>query len=307
VSSFESALEALRRAGIPFALRRDGTATDPFPTEGELDVTMSQADAARADDPLQAAGFNAFSAPGNEGHRFWLSMDGGRWRKLDAKLKDGSAARKGTLASLRPAGRRRMGPVVAVLGPDGAGKGTLIAALTEGIPVGVRAVYLGMDREPERRSPAGRDRHPERGHRGSRHGSVREILGLGYRVLRAWAMLAPAYGAAWRGHIVLCDRHPIEVLAVRPERTLAGAAFERMTARWLLPWPDAIVVLDAPGATLYARKGEHDVEVLERWRRGYAEAFSDRADVISTAGPEEDARRAASEVVWRALAARRRW
>jgi thymidylate kinase len=296
VSGFESALGALRSAGVPFALRRDRTEADPVPTEGELDVSMSRADAERADTPLGAVGFHPFDAPGHEDHRFWLALDEGRWLKLDAKLTDGPRR--------RAVSARRAGPVVAVLGPDGAGKGTTIEALARRIPVGVRTVYLGMDRAPE---PAPARVREDAEDRGPRHGPVREVAGLGYRVARAWAMLAPAYAAAWRGHVVLCDRHPIEVLAIRPERTRAGAAFERFAARHLMPWPDAIVVLDAPGEALFERKGEHGVHVLERWRRGYASAFGDRATVVSTAGPEEESIRAASGVVWQALAARRRW
>jgi thymidylate kinase len=270
---------------------------------------MSSANAARADAPLRAVGFHRFAAPGHEGHRFWLAFDGGRWRKLDAKLTDPNPVRNGVLASRLPPAPRRAGPVIAVLGPDGAGKGTVIAALAERIPVGVRPVYLGMDRSPvpSEGSGPGDDGDGRDGRDGPPPGPLRELVGLGYRVLRGWAMLAPAYAAAWRGHVVLCDRHPIEVLAVRPERTPAGAAFEGFAARRLLPWPDAIVVLDAPGATLHARKGEHDVAVLERWRRGYAEAFGGRADTVSTTGSEEEARRAVSAAVWRALAARRRW
>jgi thymidylate kinase len=297
VSAFESALDALRAASIPFGLRRDRTEAEPLPLEGELDVGMSRADAARADAPLRAVGFHAFDAPGHEGHRFWLAFDAGRWLKLDAKLADGP--RRRTVAV------RRTGPVVAVLGPDGAGKGTTIDALAARIPVGVRTVYLGMDRRPEPGSERVESEDAER--RAPRHGPVRELLGLGYRVARAWSMLAPAYAAAWGGHVALCDRHPIEVLAIRPERTPAGEAFERFAARHLIPWPDAIVVLDAPGEALFARKGEHGVEVLERWRRGYATAFGDRATLVSTDRPEEESVRAASDAVWRALAARRRW
>src|SRR5439155_4631145 len=47
------------------------------------------------------------------------------------------------LARRQFAGRRRLGPVVAVLGPDGAGKGSVIAGLQSSIPVAVTALYLG--------------------------------------------------------------------------------------------------------------------------------------------------------------------
>ena len=127
------------------------------------------------------------------------------------------------------------------------------------------------------------------------------------KTVRAWRALLPAYWDAWRGRIVLCDRHPIEVLAVRPRRTPAGAALERFLARRLTPWPDAIVLLDAPAAVLYARKAEHDRGRLEAWRLGYAESFAGLAEVVRTDVAPEATLAEASRAVWRALARRRRW
>jgi hypothetical protein len=78
------------------------------------------------------------------------------------------------------------------------------------------------------------------------------------------------------------------VLAVRPRRTPAGAALERFIARRLIPWPDALIVLDAPASRLLQRKGEHSLAVLERRRRAYLEVFGPRAAaIVSTDGPPE--------------------
>jgi thymidylate kinase len=286
-----AALAALERAGVTVRERK------PSDHPAEVDVWLDERDAATADEVLERLGFHLLDAPGHPAHRFYVSFREGRWLKLDAKTRpDGRAP---FLDRVRPASATRVGPVVAVLGPDGAGKGSVIAALRAEIPVGTTAVYLG--RRPRRGASSGTP-VPSR-----RAGAVRESVFVLRNYLRSLRALAPGYAAAWRGHVVLCDRHPLEVLAVLPDRTPLAARLERFLARRLTPWPDAVVVLDAPAPTLFERKGEHSVEVLERWRRGYLEAFGDHARVVSTLGPLEETVAAVSAVIWEALAARRRW
>lgn len=303
--SFGSALEALDKAGVRYSLRM---VDDPgrLPERGELDVWIDHRDVRRADSALAAAGFHHLATPGSMGHRFYVAFDQGRWLKLDAKIPSTGQARlpgaRVVFDRRRPAALRRLGPVVAVLGPDGAGKGSLISGLRSRIPFAVTPVYLGMAKR-RRGSP----RLPGPRRRGQT--SVwREVAGLLLGSMRTWVSLSGAYVAAWRGDVVLCDRHPIEVLAVRPNRTKVGAALERVLVGRLMPKPDAIVILDAPGSVLYRRKGEHSVDVLERWRLGYAEAFGPSGAVtISTLGSKNRTVDLASEVVWLALRKRRRW
>jgi thymidylate kinase len=193
-----------------------------------------------------------------------------------------------------------------VLGPDGAGKGTVTAALAASLPVGVTQVYLG-DRRAQTAVAA--TTAPAAGTpRTGAVQSVREVVFL-LRKLAGWTpSLLRAEVAAWRGHVVLADRHPLDAVAVRPERTPVGGAVERFLAVQVVPTPDAVVVLDAPGEVLYRRKGEHTPERLEQWRQGYRSRLVPRgAVVVDATGAIEDTVAQARHIVWQALGRRRSW
>lgn len=346
-----SALEELAAHGVPFATRGEQPIDDP-PPGGDVDILVAAADYARAAPVLEAAGFHRLRAPGHRGHRFHLAFDRarGRWLKLDITLvpdrlgwdlraRDDTSLRRfashpsGATASprlperawsafgrRRPAGLRRPGPVVAVLGPDGAGKGTVIAALRREIPATVTARYLGHG-EASRGEYVSRPRTAASaaGVRAAGRRAARVVLGLlsverresQYRLrralrsaLRTWA----GYLYAWRGDIVICDRHPLELLAVDDDEPGPAAALERRAVLALVPWPDAVVLLDAPADVLYARKGEHSPERLEHWRARYQEVFAPRgATTVSTTGAVERVVAAVGEVLWDALRERRGW
>jgi thymidylate kinase len=301
-SALQGAFAALDVAGVPYTFRKgSGRAVEP-PPGGEVDIALERRNVAAADSALAGAGFHVLTAPGHGTHRFYLGCWRGRWLKIDARLEDATplpgAARR--VAGRRPASWRRLGPVVAVLGPDGAGKGTVISHLADEIPLEVKVLYLGW----RKRSAAVPRPAPKRPPPGPLLESAFVLKGW----LRARLTLLGGYAAAWRGAIVLCDRHPVEGLAVRPRHTRAAAALERTLLSRLTPWPDAVVVLDAPAETLLARKREHPREVLDRWRQDYADVFDGRGGtVVSSDRPREETVAQASTVVWDALGRRRRW
>jgi thymidylate kinase len=300
----EGVLLDLRAAGVEASARKE-----PPPEwssrGGELDLAVARSDWDKARRVLHSQGWRYLHAPGRPGHRFMLRAADGRWFKIDSKLspeRSVGVAFRG-LARVRtkfPVSLRRVGPVVAVLGPDGAGKGSVIAALNERVPVAITVVYFGSRQrarsatevvEPQPAPPA-----------------WRESAWLIVRLIRTWRRLASVYAKAWRGTIVLCDRHPLEVLAVRPERRPFNKKLERFLLSRLVPRPDAIVVLDAPGEVLFDRKGEHSAEILERWRANYLEEFVPRgARIVSSEGDMQETVASVSQHVWEALCERRRW
>jgi len=311
VGAIGSAFDALDRAGIPYAFRKAARPGEPLPVGEEVDILLRRAQVAATDRVLGQAGFRYVKAAGSPGHRFYVAFDQGQWLKIDAKIapridlpgwRSGVSAHRvvRALALRRPLSARRLGPVIALLGPDGAGKGTLIASLRQRIPIGLTILYLGWRPRSHRPIPAGWSARPV--------SPLREAAYVVYWAARYWRTLVPGYLAAWAGHIVLCDRHPIESLAIQPRATRLGATLERILFGRLMPWPDAILVLDAPGTILHARKGEHSPEVLERLRRAYRTTFGARgATLISTEEPLESTAARASAAVWQALQARRRW
>lgn len=347
MSTLRGALAALDAAGVLHCVRNGGQSIASLPASSDLDVLIARRSLARADTALRAAGFHRLRAPGHPGHRFYVTWDeAGEWRKVDvvsalrygnqrlpiAPLlvrrqrhdgawvvsdEDEQAHRERRAAGLReprtlcrsllrrrPAALRRVGPVVAVLGPDGAGKGSTLDGACDRLPVGVTRVYLGNPRRAAA-APAAAVARPAAA--APRAALVREIPFLLRKALPLYRTLATAYAAAWRGHIVLCDRHPVEVLAIRPDRSRGGAALERLLFARLVPAPDHVVVLDAPGEVLFARKGEHDPILLERWRQAYRATFVPPGTVIDTSGTVEESVDGLLAVVWRALSHRNGW
>ena len=212
------------------------------------------------------------------------------------------------IARALPTSLRRRGCVVAVLGPDGAGKGTVTSALAASLSVGVTQVYLGDRRAQTAAAASSSSGSPAAAPRTGPVQALREVVFL-LRKLTGWTpALVRAEVAAWRGHVVLADRHPLDAVAVRPRRTPVGGAVERFLALHVVPTPDAVVVLDAPGELLFRRKGEHTPERLEQWRQGYRDRLVPRgATLVDATGAIEDTVARARHVVWGALGRRRSW
>ena len=331
-------LHALDTAAVPYCVRNDPEgALDP-PPGGDVDVFVPIGALADAEARLRTAGFQRLAARGHPGHRFFVACRDGRWTKFDVMWErryDGAvlpvddviAARRRwesiwvagpehqsdheqrrargerptnrireRLVRSIPLGWRRRGAVIAVLGPDGAGKSTVLEGVAASLPVATSVIYLGTGRSGHGTPSTTSTRAPN---------ATREVLFLARKTLRSWRRLAPVYARAWRGHVVLTDRHPIEVRAIQPERGPLATRVERSLTT-LLPRPDRIVILEAPAEVLVARKQEHPVATIARWVQGYRTAFPDASFVAADRSIDQVVGDVLDEV-WLALAARRGW
>lgn len=182
------------------------------------------------------------------------------------------------------------GVVVAIVGPDGAGKSTLSDGLRSRWPGSSRPVYMGLWQAGRwdpvlHRLPGGR---------------------LGQRTARA---VRGSLSARWhrgRRRLVVLDRSPLDLrLPGARDDSLGGRITERVLTA-LAPEPDVVVVLDAPGTVMFARKGEHSAELLEERRQGYLALAAELPAALvvdATLPPAEVARRALVRT-WQRVAGR---
>ena len=139
---------------------------------------------------------------------------------------------------------------VAVLGPDGAGKSTLIAGIRAAIPLPSRAIYMGLT--------------------GGATRFVRRFPIPGVAFLATAAIIWSRYLRGWyhsaRGRLVVFDRYIYDAVAPPASPLTRLQRLSRRLSGHLCPQPDLTVFLDAPGGVMHARKGAYTPQILEQWR-----------------------------------------
>jgi thymidylate kinase len=103
-------------------------------------------------------------------------------------------------------------------------------------------------------------------------GRLRAIARLANRLAEEWFRQLVSWFYQRRGFVVLYDRHFVFDFA--PEIAGDGPeTLDKRLHRWALthlyPRPGLVIFLDAPGAVLFARKGESTAEELERRRQAF--------------------------------------
>ena len=181
------------------------------------------------------------------------------------------------------------GVVVALLGPDGAGKSTLADRLASSARR-ARRIYMGYGSDggvcrnavvtwllDHARMPSGRDSGRARGPSGAIRFACRCAVQYGRGLtIRLHRRL---------GRLVVLDRYVSEA----EERGDGPARIRRRIVGALCPLPDLVVVLDAPTDVLHRRRPEHSIDELEARRASYQQlsrSFSNALLVDATLNPD---------------------
>jgi thymidylate kinase len=176
------------------------------------------------------------------------------------------------------------GVSVAIMGPDGAGKTTLINGLRTALPFPTRVVYMGLT-----------------GGRLPRADALRVPgLVLAARLLLLWARYGVGLYHRARGRIVLFDRYTLDGHVPSGAQLTALGRLSRRVQAVAVPRPKLLLLLDASGTTMHARKGEYSAAQLEEWRAAYRR-LPGRERVLQVVNAEQaadDVRREAQTRIW---------
>jgi len=199
---------------------------------------------------------------------------------------------------------------VALLAPDGGGKTTLANQLTRTFYLPSRYIYMGTNAAA---STVGLPTTRWIQSLSERPPSARQLpiwmLARGLRfpnnLIEQWYRYGVGYYHLIRGRLVLFDRYVYDSQPVA-ERPSLKTRIRRRLLSAAAPKPDLVVLLDAPGEVLYARKGEHSPAALEEQRQHYL-GLRDRLPqmvVVDATHDAEQVRRDVTSLIWRGYARR---
>ena len=211
---------------------------------------------------------------------------------------------------------------VAIIGPDGAGKTTISRQLERTLPVRVKYLYMGVNLQTSNlvlpttwlfltlrrlrgmrpdmtgpRDPARSRPRPAGRLRGAAF-AVKQSLRLANQIGEEWFHQAVAGYYRLRGYIVLSDRdffadyYAYDVANSDPRRPLTSRIHGFML-RHFYRRPDLVILLDASPETMFARKGEATLELLQQRRQEYLQLQHAvrHFEVVDASGPLDEVAR----------------
>jgi thymidylate kinase len=181
------------------------------------------------------------------------------------------------------------GLFVSILGPDGAGKTTLIKRLEKEIAAPFRRGYVFHCRPGFFRMRGGKTSTLPHGER--QYGLLLSIIKLMYLILDyGLGFVFKIHCMLVRSSLVLFDRY-YDDLQVDPRRSRYGGPVKLVRfLRPLVPDPDLYLILDVPEEQLLLRKAELPLEELRKLRFSYRTMAEGRKNAIlldGTASPDD--------------------
>jgi thymidylate kinase len=214
------------------------------------------------------------------GQELWERVRAGRWEQVEqdrALLR--RSCRRAALNTApwwwagegpRVAERwfRPTGLLLAVLGPDGAGKATLAQKIVEDAgPVFRRVARVHF--RPRRLHP-GDPEASSRPHATPSYGFLRSLAKLVLYLADWWlGYLADIRPALARSTLVVCDRAYHDILVDPLRYRYGGPAWLARALGRFVPKPDLVLILDVPAEELVTRKRELPVTEAARQRIAY--------------------------------------
>lgn len=186
---------------------------------------------------------------------------------------------------------RTRGLGVALLGPDGAGKSSVMSGIQSSFILPVRPVYMGLT--GGLLPYADRLRLP--------------FLVIPARIFIFWVRYLRACYHQLRGRLVIFDRYIYDSAVPTPYPLNRLQRLYRRIDGHILPPPDLVLILDAPGLVMYQRKGEYNPEMLEDWRQHFLALKQQirQVEIVNTNRPLDQVHSDVIERIWRRY--RLRW
>lgn len=193
---------------------------------------------------------------------------------------------------------RRRGVSLALLAPDGAGKSTLAETIIRQRHLNARFIYMGDNLKA---SNIGLPTTPwfKRKKKQKRKNPLLKLFLAMFNfpnsLLEQWYRIAVGGYYRSRGKFVVYDRYVYDSW-INPPVTRLLKKIRRFLIERTCPTPDLVILLDAPGSVLFARKGEHTPEGLESKRQAYL-ALQKQLSNLLVVDATQDAQTVQAEVI----------